>query len=291
MSPSQQSQWLGLVQTASAQVKKARTLDADWAPGTLEAADFALDATLAGQAPPTPEPAPPQIAAVIGTYSGHGLAKDAYAGLTPEQVSWGPHHGLPIVAPADGRVELYTFGTPLSLVHSTGRVCGPASGALRRLDVQAPTVVRAARRLAGRQRRRSSAPRRCTWPCSGRRRRFTIEGQRVGHLHYGHVRGDVRTGAIARGEQFATSWDRASVSSRRAARARRAYPLLRGGGDYAQPQWRPAGTARRRRAGLDRHRHRHDAGPQDYQGGRYTAGRLTSDFTSAGRPIPPMPGQ
>ena len=30
-------------------------------------------------------------------------------------------------------------------------------------------------------------------------------------------------------------------------------------------------------------------GPQEYQSGRYCAGRLTSEFTQAGRPIPPMP--
>jgi hypothetical protein len=30
-------------------------------------------------------------------------------------------------------------------------------------------------------------------------------------------------------------------------------------------------------------------GPTEYSSGRYTAGRLTTDFTAARRPIPPMP--
>jgi hypothetical protein len=39
-----QEQWLQLVQDASANVKAARLLDADWPEGTLEQADEALDA-------------------------------------------------------------------------------------------------------------------------------------------------------------------------------------------------------------------------------------------------------
>jgi hypothetical protein len=289
MSPSQQSQWLGLVQTASAQVKKARTLDADWAPGTLEAADFALDATLAGQAPPTPEPAPPQIAAVIGTYSGHGLAKDSYAGLTPEQVSWGPHHGLPIIAPADGRVEVYTFGTPLSLVPLNPQYAAQHQALFDGWTCKAPEQRIAwpgdnVATLFGAQTMYVAV----FWPAAP----LTIEGQRVGHLHYGHVRGDVRTGAIARGEQFATSWDSGIRFEPGVPHARAAHThCCAGAGTTLSPNGDLPGRLAAVAQGWTVTDIGTIPGPQDYQGGRYTAGRLTSDFTSAGRPIPPMPGQ
>src|SRR4051795_10317846 len=95
-----QARWLQLVQDASANVKAARLLDADWPEGTLEEADDALDAALAGEPPPPPPP-PPEPATYQGfavSYAGHDPARDCYLGISSDDKEWGPHHGLSIWA-------------------------------------------------------------------------------------------------------------------------------------------------------------------------------------------------
>ncbi len=62
---------------------------------------------------PRPIPEPPQLQGVAVTYSGHGNARDVYLGLDADMVQWGPHDSLELRAPANGRVELYQFPTPL----------------------------------------------------------------------------------------------------------------------------------------------------------------------------------
>lgn len=220
---------------------------------------------------PTPEPM--RIGAVIGTYSGHGLAKDAYAGLTTEQVHWGPHHGLPIVAPADGRVELYQIGTPLGMVTAQGQ-----EYTANHMALFAEWVC-----LADPLQTMAVA---VWWPAAP----FTVEGQRIGHLHYGHVRGDVRTGAIAKGEQFAQSWDSGIRFEPGVPKARAAHThCCAGAGTTLSPNGDLPGRLAAVAQGWTVTDIGTVPGPTDYQGGRYTAGRLTSDFTQAGKPIPPMP--
>lgn len=109
---SDQTKWLELVNNASANVKAARLLDADWPAGTLEQADAALDAAL-GSAPvpgPPPNPHPPspptpQAQGFGGTYGPeHGYAFDWYP-----NGELGPHYGYLVDCPANGTVEKYSI--------------------------------------------------------------------------------------------------------------------------------------------------------------------------------------
>src|SRR3954447_22548656 len=74
-----------------------------WPANTLETADARLVAALG----PADETTALQGVAV--TYPGHGEARDIYLGQTDEEVQWGPHDSWPLLAPTDGRVELYDF--------------------------------------------------------------------------------------------------------------------------------------------------------------------------------------
>ena len=116
------------------------------------------------------------IRAVYGTYSGHGMAKDVYPGRTEEEVRWGPHTGIPIIAPAAGRVEVYHFGTPLETLGGDYRVNQIAL--FDGWTCIAPDDVRA----------QDVTPQQTmhvvTWYPD---EPFAVEGQRVGHCHYAHV--------------------------------------------------------------------------------------------------------
>jgi hypothetical protein len=100
----QQPEWLELVQAASANVKGARLLGADWPPGTLEAADADLDAALG----------PMRLQFVAPLANGDGI--DIVYGIT----KWLPgslgcdlfvQRETPVLAPADCIVEEVLLGT------------------------------------------------------------------------------------------------------------------------------------------------------------------------------------
>jgi hypothetical protein len=101
MAGSQQAEWQARVQTASSTVKAARLLDADWPVGTLEEADAALDAALAGAALP-PFVLPIANGAVYGKtkWLPGSLGCDLFM-----------KRGMPVVAPADCLVEEVLGGT------------------------------------------------------------------------------------------------------------------------------------------------------------------------------------
>lgn len=209
---------------------------------------------------------------MYGTYSGHGLARDAYPGLTEEMVQWGPHHGIPLVAPADGRIEVYSFGTPLDVA---------AMAAEYRANWQALSEGWTC--LADPLQAMYVA---VWWPSGA----YSVAGQRIGHLHYGHVHAAIKAGPIRQGEQFATVWDSGIRFEPGVPNARAAHVHCCAG---AGAQLAPNGDLDGRLAVLAQGWEVTDIGfapgPTDYQSGRYTAGRLTSDFTRAGKPIPPMP--
>lgn len=272
----QQAEWLALVQQASRDVQAARLLDAEWEPGTLEAADYALTAALGGQVPPDPSPAP-TLRGVYGTYSGHGLAQDLYGGATDEQVQWGPHHGLPLVAPCRGHVELYAFG-----VGSAGLAAVNPAYARQHLALFAGWTC-GVPALYGLQTMYVAV----FWPDEP----LTVDGQRIGHLHYGHVRSDVQAGPVDAGQQFATSWDSGvrfesmGVPTARAAHTH----CCAGAGAQLSPNGDLDGRLAVAAQGWTTTDARTMPGPTDYASGRYCAGRLLSDFTRAGRELPPVP--
>lgn len=109
---SDQAQWLALVQTASAQVKKARTLDADWPPTTLEQADAWLDAALGGQPGPTPAPSTGFLAPTpAGTLVIFGATKWLPGSLGTDMFC---AEGTELVAPADCLIEEVIPGQGIS---------------------------------------------------------------------------------------------------------------------------------------------------------------------------------
>jgi hypothetical protein len=236
-----------------------------------------------GEPPPGPPPAPRAVGCVYGTYSGHGLAVDAYAGRTPHEIAWGPHHWIELRAPADGTIVVYQLGTPLA--QTAWQALAAHSGV--------PIDVYAANYQA------LWAGWRCwatplqtmivaVWYPSAR---YVLEGIGIGHLHYGHLHPAVEAGAIRAGAVFGRSWDSGIRFEPGVPRARAAHThCCAGAGAQLSPNgdlpgrlavlaqgWAPAtdiGTV---------------PGPPEYFRGLYTAGRLTSDFERAGQPLPPLP--
>src|SRR5262249_50735345 len=124
------------------------------------------------------------------------------------------------------------------------------------------------------------------WPAAGY---IVIEGQRCGHLHYGHVRSDVRTGQVTQGQQFATSWD-TGIRWEPQIDTRAAHTHCCAG---AGTQLSPNGDLPGRLAAIAQGWQVTDIGrvpgPTDYQTGQWCAGRRRSDFTAAGKLLPPIP--
>jgi hypothetical protein len=226
--------------------------------------------------PPEP-PTEQRLACVYGTYPGHGNAEDAYPGWTDETVNWGPHHNIPIIAPADGRVERYAFGTPLDAASAwesdeyvinwtalfEGWIC-------RTVDpLQTMNVL--------------------VWYPSAP---FTVGNQRVGHLHYAHVRSDIKTGPVKQGEAMGYSADSGIRFEPGNPVARAAHVhCCAGAGTNLSPNGDLPGVLAIIAQGWQATDIHSVPGPAQYQQPNlYCAGRLYSDFQKAGKPPPPMPG-
>lgn len=239
--------------------------------------------------PPGEGPAAP-ILAVIGTYSGHGQAADSYAGRTPEETAWGPHHGIPLVAPADGRIEVFSFGTPLSVLAADPDYADRYHALFGGWTCMAPPPVLPERTFTPGEPLPMIEPLQTMfvavfWPSAS----LTIEGQRVGHLHYGHVRADIKAGAVRQGEPFATAWD-SGIRWEPRLNTRAAHThCVAGSGTALSPNGDLPGRLAAVAQGWDVTDGGTLPGPQDYETGRYCAGRLLSDFTRAGKSLPPMP--
>lgn len=234
----------------------------------------------APEPPPSEPPPPARIQSVYGTYNGHGLAIDAYPGRTDDEVQWGPHHGIPLVAPVDGRVEVYQFGTPLNM----------AMSAIHSVLADPAGYVANWHALSD------------GWTCRATPQQtmyvavfypsdyFEVGGQRIGHLHYGHVRGDIRTGPVRQGDVFAYVYDSGIRFEPQVPNARAAHVHCCAG---AGTQLSPNGDLPGRLAVFAQGWQATDAGfmpgPSEYQSGAWCAGRRLSDFTRSGRPVPPMP--
>lgn len=283
-----QAQWTTLVQEASANVKAARLLDADWPAGTLEAADEALAAALAD----APEPPVSHYQGFAVSYAGHDPARDCYLGTSPDQKEWGRHDGLPLLAPAPGRVELYSFPTPLNLpqgwsvasraeyqqnhddLWGDGWVCmappptarvGSGSGHLIAAQVMYVPVY---------------------WPDSPIR---LANGQLLRAAWFGHSRQDAAVGRVDTGGRICTSWDSGVRFENNGIAARAAHVHVCGtvtgtlspNGDVDgllvaqalgwQMEWRGNGGP----------------GPDQYMSGQWIAGKPRNQW--GGHAIPPVP--
>lgn len=238
-----------------------------------------VDALEGPVAPPEPPPVEPaHLQGVAITYPGHQPAYDLYLGYTEEQVAWGRHDGLPICAPVAGVVSLYSFSVGRSLTHLppetqalfAGWVCIAPSGVqLAGLQPMYVAVLV------------YDTPIQTPWG--------TVKVDWAAH-----VRGNVKTGRVAAGEQYATCWDsgiRFEDSGIPNARAAHVHACASATGSLS-PNGDLDGRAFGYVRGWEPLAYLGDGGPgpSQYQQGRYTAGRLTSDFKSAGKPIPPLPG-
>lgn len=239
------------------------------------------------QPPPDPTPEPTVYQGFAVSYSGHDPARDCYLGLTPEQGEWGPHHGLDILAPAPGRVELYTFPTPLTLAEM-GVMFDPEYA--RHHDelfgagwlCMAPGDIHRLGGAVGQQ--TMYVP--VYWPETPLRLR---NGQLLRAAWFGHSRQDVAVGHVDTGGRICTSWDSGVRFEANGITARAAHVHVCGtttgtlsmNGDVdgllvAQAfgwhvEWR--GNV--------------GPGPTDYLGGGWVAGKRRSAW--GGHAIPPVP--
>lgn len=249
---------------------------------------------------PAPPPSPPPgIRAFAVSYSGHDPARDVYPGLDLDQVEWGPHHGVALTAPTAGTVQAYQFPTPLSVYQAMD----PAARLIARQlwcgwSCCLPTLADACRTHT------VDLPLSDQWWVYDTVQPYqtmyvavfvpdaplVISGKTVRLLVYGHVRNDIRTGRVTRGEQFATVWDSGIRFEAVGVQARAAHVhcaasttgQVSANGDVDgllaatalgwTVEWRGQGP-----------------GPNEYMSGQWVAGRRRSDFERAGRSLPPVP--
>lgn len=233
---------------------------------------------LEGEAPPPdPEPSPAALHGVAISYPSHSPARDLYLGYTDDQAAWGRHDSLPITAPVAGVVSLYAFSVGGATVGLSPEVAALFDGWV----CMAPPSTRPA----------------------------GLQAMYVAVLVYdmpistpygtvradwaGHVNGNVQTGRVAKGEQYAESWDsgiRFENSGVPNARAAHIHACASATGTLS-PNGDLDGMAFAFVRGWQPIKYLGEVGPgpTQYQQGGWTAGRRTTDFTSAGKPIPPMP--
>jgi hypothetical protein len=266
--------------------------------------------------PPAPAPPPsPPPARVLGfgvSYQGHDPAVDCYPGLTDEQREWGPHHGIEIAAPAPGRVEAYTFPTPLAVYRELEPEARDALRALFRgwccveRDSRSHWLLAWVRRAVYFDDAPLEDPDDALWvtpdaPVLPYQTMYVaaywpdeplvVDGQRLRLLHFGHVHPTIRTGRVQAGDVFARVWDtgiRFEVVGIQA-RAAHVHCAASTSGQLS-PNGDISGLLAIKALGWDvQFRGAQGPGPNEYYSGQWVAGRRRSDFQQAGRPIPPMP--
>lgn len=237
-------------------------------------------------APDPPSPTPTPSTTLLGfaiSYAGHDPARDVYLGFTPEQMEWGIHWGIDLLAPAPGRVEAYQFATPLLFAGSPegqtqrdnwarlfagGPPCCPPHETIAASGVHTVTA----------QQNMSIA---VFWPDQSL---YNLKA-----LWFGHVRPDIAVGRVEAGQRICTSWNSGIDFEARGIQARASHVhccgsttgtlspngdadgLLAAGAMGWKVDWRGAGGP----------------GPNDYLGGQWVAGKPRSAW--AGHSIPPPP--
>lgn len=236
--------------------------------------------------PPDPPPAPTTYQGFAVSYAGHDPARDAYLGTSPDQKEWGRHDGLPILAPAPGRVELYQFPTPLNApIHAdpdhTKREMELFGGGWVCM-APLPDDMKIGGPLYGTQAMFVAV----YWPDTPIR---LANGQMLKAAWFGHCKGDIPVGRVDTGGRICTSWDSGVRFENNGIQARAAHVhtcgsatgVLSMNGDVDgllvaqafgwQIEWRGTGGP----------------GPQDYLTGQWIAGKRQSQW--GGHVIPPVP--
>ena len=230
---------------------------------------------------PVPVPTPVQLRGSAGSYPGHDPAVDCYLGWTDEQVQWGSHHGLPLVAPVDGVVQRYSFPTPIgsSFLVGSNRPLGQAAANYISLF--------------------------STWTCRNllepnqtmyvavftpNRPIFTSRGV-VKLVILGHLQQGVVIGPVQRGVKFGVSWDSGIrfEGQNPVARAAHVHVAASSSG-VLSPNGDMDGWAGVEAMGWQVTNVGRVPGPSDYPvPNLWCAGRRYADFTASGHAIPASP--
>lgn len=237
---------------------------------------------------PEPAPEPSRLRGVAVTYSTHGLARDCYLGLTEDEIAWGPHDGWPLIAPCDGTVTLYQFGTPLPAL-ATRLARDPEYAAQHAALFDgwvciAPPFVDAEQNL--------------TWLAGAGQTMnvlvfvpvapISTSYGLVRALWHGHVRNACQTGRMPKGDQFGLvgasgiQFERIGVSKARAAHSHACASAT----GQLSPNGDLDGMACAEAMEWDVTFLGNGPGPNEYMGGGICAGRELSDFEQGGHPIP-----
>jgi hypothetical protein len=253
---------------------------AKWPPNTLETAEALLTEAIGGLS----------LQGVAVTYQGHDPARDAYLGHTDDEVQWGPHDSWPLIAPSDGTVQRFDQGTPLLGEATVAPVEDPEYAAQRRAlfdgwvcRVPPAPVPRGAE--VGPVGFGQTMHVAVFWPDQP----LQTSGGPLRAIWFGHVRSNVRTGRVRRGEKFAETgasgiqFERAGIPNARAAHAHAcasATGQLSPNGDVSGMLACEAMGWRVEFIGSN------GPGPQQYMTGAFCAGRRLSDFHQAHQPLP-----
>lgn len=246
--------------------------------------------------PPAPQPPPPPTTPPIrGTAGSYGVqhdpAVDAYLGLDDEQVQWGPHHGISLIAPVDCTIEMYSLPTPLTQYQ---QMTAAERENARALFYQHACSVPALQTMKWVCNDNEYDPAQTMFVAVLRPNRpITLrDGTVLNHMHFGHVHAAIRTGPCPAGTPFAQTWDsgiRFELAGNPTARAAHVH-VAASTVETLSPNGNVSGLYACEAMGWYVTQVAYAPGPNDYmQPNKWCAGRRYSEFQQAGKAIPPMP--
>lgn len=246
--------------------------------------------TLLDQPEPAPPPANTHLGGYGGTYAGHGFARDCYLGRNADEALWGPHHGLELLAPCPGRVEAYSFQTPLN----TPRDALNAEYYRRRDDLLRDWVCIAPQAALDATASEDEIKAFISvqnmfiavfWPDTPLQAR---NGQMVHAIWGGHCKSDIPVGRVETGQRFLTIWDSGVRFENNGIVARAAHVHLCGSATGTlSPNGDIDGFLIAELLGLYVQDVGTVPGPNDYMTGGFIARLPRSQWT--GHTIPPIP--
>jgi hypothetical protein len=231
---------------------------------------------------------PPPTTTLLGVYGTygpeHGLARDTYLGYSDEEVQWGPHDSIPLIAPTSGTVTLYQFPTPLGVLETMSAGYQKAHHDLFDGWVcQIPIDKYNASNVNPLAQVMNVAVFVPDTPISSSRGVIRA-------LWFGHIRNGTRQGHMNAGDKFGESgasgiqFERAGVLYARAAHVHACASVT----GNLTPNGDVDGAVACEIMGWKVTNVGFVPGPNQYFTGNYCAGRLLSDFRNASKPIPRM---
>lgn len=201
-----------------------------------------------------------------------------YLGYNDDQIQWGPHDSIPLIAPVDGTVTLYTSPTPLGVLSTMGgeyqqQYKALFDGWVCHIEPQEYAVLG----VNPLSQVMNVAVFMFDTPING------VRGIGLGHVRNGTLQGHMLKGTKF-GESGASGiqFERAGITTARAAHVHAT--------TFMSGQLSPNGDADGKIAceimGWQLTDVGFVPGPTHYFSGNYCAGRLLSDFRNASKPVP-----